>query len=239
MNEPSMLRPLAALLVGLAAAACGGTARPGPGESGAPETPTRPTTYEAPADAELEALFWARADSARMRYTDADIRFVNGMIAHHAQAVLMARLVPSRTASSSIEVLAARIANAQEDEIALMQQWLNERGQPVPEVHIDGTTLMVHGTGDHDMHAAGMLTPAQLAWLGEARGREFDRLFLLNMIEHHRGAVGMVEALFASDGAGQDPAVFRMASDIQVDQLTEIARMERMLAQYPPGGAGR
>ena len=117
-----------------------------------------------------------------------------------------------------------------------MQRWLRDRGQTVPEVEIDGTTLMVHGA-EHAMHMPGMLTPAQMKELEGASGAAFDRLFLTYMIQHHRGAVTMVHDLFATDGAGQDEQVFKLASDVQVDQLTEIARMERMLAQTAAGGS--
>lgn len=184
---------------------------------------------------ELEALYRARADSARMRFTPADVRFVTGMIGHHAQALIMAGLAPTRGASPAVQTLAARVINAQRDEIASMQQWLRDRGQPVPEVHIQGTQLMVHGA-EHAAHMPGMLTEAQLQELERARGAEFDRLFLTYMIQHHRGAVAMVHELFGTDGAGQDTAVFSLASDIQVDQLTEISRMEQMLAALPAAG---
>jgi uncharacterized protein (DUF305 family) len=115
-----------------------------------------------------------------------------------------------------------------------MQQWLRERGQPIPEVHIEGTNLMVHGA-DHAMHMPGMLTTEQLKQLDAARGSEFDRLFLTFMIEHHRGAVTMVHELFSTDGAVQGNVIFKLASDVQVDQLTEIARMEQMLAAMNGG----
>jgi uncharacterized protein (DUF305 family) len=131
-----------------------------------------------------------------------------------------------------VATLCARIINAQNDEIARMQQWLRDRGQPVPEVHITGTTLMVHGP-EHLMHMPGMLTPEQMRELDEARGPDFDRLFLTYMIQHHRGAVTMVRDLFGTDGAAQGDVLFKIASDIQVDQTTEIARMERML-EAPP-----
>src|SRR5690606_34034327 len=131
--------------------------------------------------------------------------------------------------------LAARIYNAQEDEIATMQRWLRDRGQPVPEVHADGGHVVVHGARHH-MDMPGMLTPEQLETLDRARGPEFDRLFLTFMIEHHRGAVIMVRELFATDGAGQDAEIFRFASDVQVDQTTEIARMERMLSALAADG---
>ncbi len=115
-----------------------------------------------------------------------------------------------------------------------MQTWLRDREQPVPEVHIEGLKLMIHGLGEHHMHMdhtnmAGMLSPAQLKELSEAKGEEFDRLFLKYMIGHHQGAVTMVTDLFATDGAAQDEQAFRLATDIQVDQRTEIARMQLML----------
>jgi len=177
--------------------------------------------------AELEALYHARTDSARMRFTRADVRFMTGMIGHHAQALVMSEMAPRNGASSSIQTLAARIINAQQDEIATMQKWLSDREQPVPEIHITGTTLRVDG--GHAMHMPGMLTPEQIDELNQARGPEFDRLFLTYMIQHHQGAVTMVHELFAIDGAAQDEAAFKLASDIQVDQLTEIARMQLML----------
>jgi uncharacterized protein (DUF305 family) len=148
------------------------------------------------------------------------------MIAHHAQAVRIARWAPTHGASSSIRTLAARIINAQEDEIATMRQWLRDRLQPVPDPE----------TRDHSMHAAhetgmpGMLTAEQLKQLDEARGAEFDKLFLALMIQHHRGAVTMVKDLFGSYGAAQDETVFKFASDVNVDQSTEIDRMEKMLS---------
>src|SRR5690606_2661543 len=111
-----------------------------------------------------------------------------------------------------------RIINSQKDEIAIMQMWLRDRGQAVPEVHISDSSVMVHGAGHeaHDATMPGMLTAAQIRELAAARGTAFDRLFLTFMIQHHRGAVSMVHELFGTDGAGQDEAVFRFASDVQV-----------------------
>ena len=211
-------------LLALATAACGGTA-------------ARPAND---ATAELEAIYRARTDSARMRFTEADVRFVTGMIGHHAQALVMGALAPTHGAGPSVQILAARIINSQQDEIALMQQWLGERGEPVPEVMIAGTELMVHGA-EYALHMPGMLTPDQMRELDEARGTEFDRVFLTYMIQHHRGAVTMVDDLFGGETATQDEAVFKLASDIQADQLTEIARMGRMLAALPyvPLGGAR
>lgn len=219
--------------VGIAAAACGGASRAEP-------EPTRPGTSSEPELAELEELYRVRTDSARARFTEADVRFMTGMIAHHAQALVMAALVPKRTRNRSLRTLAARIANAQRDEIATMRRWLEERGRPVPEVRIAGTELEIRGVGHDASHMPGMLADEQLRELEEATGREFERLFLRYMIHHHRGAVTMVRELFASDGAAQDEAAFRLASDIQVDQLSEIDRMERLLASLPAeGGEGR
>ena len=186
---------------------------------------------------DLEALFWARQDSARTAYTEADVAFMAGMIGHHAQALVMSRLAPTNGANTQVQTLAARIINAQTDEIVIMQRWLRQRGQPVPEVHIDGLNLMIHGGGEHDhLHMPGMLTDRQLHELDEAQGAAFDRLFLTYMIQHHSGAVTMVDDLFATDGAALDQAAFKLASDINVDQITEIARMELMLSQLPDSG---
>lgn len=194
-----------------------------------------PTTAETETASDLEALFWARQDSALTHFTEADVHFMTGMIGHHAQALIMSDLAPSNGANPSVQTLAARIINAQNDEIALMQRWLRQRGQPVPTVHIDGLNLMIHGAGEHNqhMHMPGMLSEEQLHDLSEAQGGEFDRLFLTYMIQHHSGAITMVDDLFATDGAGQGDAAFKLASDINVDQITEIARMELMLSQLP------
>ena len=171
---------------------------------------------------ELEALFRARSDSALMRVSEADVQFMTGMIGHHAQAVVMSALAPDAGASPQVQTLAARIINAQKDEIALMRRWLRDRGRWVPEVDDSGHM-------DHVMHMPGMLSPEQLVELGGARGPEFDRLFLAYMIQHHEGAVAMVQDLFEADGAALDDTSFKLASAIQVDQITEIVRMRSML----------
>jgi uncharacterized protein (DUF305 family) len=171
----------------------------------------------------------ARTDSLRRPYTEADIRFMTDMIGHHSQAITMAGWAPSHGADASIRTLAARIVNAQQDEIATMRQWLRERSQPVPPPD--------SGMAGHQMHhmlMPGMLTPEQMQQLDQARGPAFDRLFLTSMIQHHKGAVSMVDALFATPGAGRDETVFKFANDVSVDQSTEIARMETMLAALPP-----
>ena len=179
------------------------------------------------------AIAKARADSARYPYTAADIHFMSGMIAHHSQAIVMSGLVPSRGATSSVRTLAERIINAQQDEIVTMQTWLRDRQQAVPEASATGMKMVMNGM-EHEMLMPGMLTAGQMTQLERAMGAEFDRLFLTFMIQHHRGATSMVNDLFGSYGAGQDELVFKFASDVNVDQSTEIARMERMLATFGP-----
>lgn len=188
----------------------------------------------------------ARADSARAPWTEADVRFMTDMIPHHGQAILISRLAATHGASLEIRRLAARIINAQQDEIAIMQQWLADRRKPAPEAHTQVHMLPGRG-GDQSQHAQhaqhmqqmqahakmpGMLSDTQLRQLDAARGREFDRLFLTFMIFHHTGAVAMIKDLLASPP--QDETAFRLAADISADQTTEIARMEKMLAAMKP-----
>lgn len=174
------------------------------------------------------AVARARADSARNPWTEADARFMSGMIPHHAQAIRMARWAATNGAGAELQALAARITNAQQDEILVMQHWLRDRHQPVPEADPAGMKMVMGGEEHHHL-MPGMLIPDQMARLEAARGAEFDRLFLQLMIQHHKGAVAMVAELFSHDGAGLDDTVFKLASDINVDQTTEIARMQRLL----------
>jgi uncharacterized protein (DUF305 family) len=178
------------------------------------------------------AMAKAQADSVRHPYTQADVDFMSHMIGHHAQAIVMAGWAPSHGASNSVRILAERIINAQQDEIASMQRWLRNRGQPVPEARPMPMKMKMDGM-EHEMLMPGMLTEAQMKELDQARGAQFDRLFLTCMIQHHQGAVTMISDLFATKGAAQDETVFKFASDVNVDQSTEIARMERMLAAQP------
>jgi len=191
------------------------------------------TPAQSTSTSDLKALYWARQDSARADFTAADVRFMTMMITHHAQALVLSALAPTHGASEPVQTLAARITNAQRDEIATMEHWLRDRDQPVPTIDIDGTALRVNGKNVHGMDMAGILTQAQIDELDAARGAEFDRLFLTYMIEHHRGAVAMVDSLFGTDGAAQGEAAFRLASNINVDQNTEIDRMRRMLSTLP------
>ncbi len=222
----------------------------GPGATSAPSAPTSaappatataepapaPTRPSAEKIAELEALYQERFQSTLEHYHEADVHFMTGMIGHHAQALVMSGFAPENGASSTIQILCARIINAQQDEINVMQAWLRDRGLEVPEVHIADGRLMIHGP-EHAMHMPGMLSPEQLEELRHARGPDYDRLFLKYMIQHHEGAVTMVDELFATDGAALDDFVFKLASDIQADQNSEIKRMELMLEAMTSGGS--
>jgi uncharacterized protein (DUF305 family) len=191
--------------------------------------------------AALAAVRTATAQAPAQQVQAADVRFMQGMIGHHAQAIVMAGLVASRTQREDMKLLAERIDVAQRDEIATMSQWLATHRQPVP-------TPDTHAMAGHDMPGMpgmpgmardsmpmmpGMATPAQMDSLRAASGVAFDRLFLTYMIRHHEGALKMVADLFASRGAGQDSDVFRLASDVDVDQRAEIARMRQLLAALP------
>jgi uncharacterized protein (DUF305 family) len=162
-------------------------------------------------------------------YTDADVNFMTGMIGHHSQALVMAGWAPSHGASPTVRTLCERIINGQQDEIATMQRWLNDRGLPVPEAK-----PMKMDMGSPHAMMPGMLTDEQMKDLDQARGPEFDRKFLTYMIQHHKGAITMVQQLFGTNGAAQDEATFKMANDVSADQTTEIARMQKMLAALPP-----
>jgi uncharacterized protein (DUF305 family) len=155
---------------------------------------------------------------------------MSGMISHHAQAVLMAGWAATHGASPAVRTLSERIDVAQRDEITLMQRWLQERGELVPDADPSHGTM----TGmDHAILMPGMLTPEELAQLDRARGPEFDRLFVTFMIRHHQGAITMVERLFSAAGAVQNNTLFRFAADVQADQVAEIDRMSRMLSALP------
>lgn len=168
----------------------------------------------------------APAPAPKKNYTDADVHFMAGMIGHHAQAIQMAGWAPSHGANPSVRVLCERIVVAQNDEIVMAQRWLREHGEYVPPA--DPRGHIMQGMAE-PMLMPGMLTPAQMAQLDSARGPAFDRLFLTYMIQHHQGAITMVQQLLAVPGAAQDGPIFRFASDVNVDQTTEINRMTLML----------
>ena len=208
------MRPFPATLLAtilLSSCRSAGEDRPALVQPGAPGEATRTITA-------AEA-----ADTSRIQPTGTDVRFMQGMIGHHAQALEMTALLPSRTNRDDMRLLARRIELSQADEIAMMQRWLRARGQPVPDPHA------------HHDHAGplmpGMLTPGEMGRLGAATGKEFDRLFLEFMIKHHDGALTMVNDLFATAGAGQEPEIFAFASDVDADQRIEIDRMSALLLE--------
>lgn len=159
-------------------------------------------------------------------YVDADVAFMQGMIVHHAQALEMTALIPSRTSARDVRLLGQRIEASQRGEIQLMEGWLRNRDEALP-AQADGRYL----TAAHAVHMPGMLTGAQMDTLRAAKGVAFERLFLRLMIQHHEGALVMVETLYSSPGAAQDADVFRFATDVDVDQRAEIRRMQGMLAK--------
>jgi uncharacterized protein (DUF305 family) len=155
-------------------------------------------------------------------YTVADVEFMQGMIAHHAQAIYMTRMAEAHRASPRVLKLATKIDQSQVAEIRIMQAWLVEYGQAAPDTSSWRTMTM-----------AGMLTEAQLKRLDAATGVEFDRAFLTLMIQHHEGALKMVEDLFAKPGAGQEVDVNVFANDVVSVQTAEIGAMRQMLSQLP------
>jgi uncharacterized protein (DUF305 family) len=188
-------------------------------QPGAPGEPSREVSAE-----ELAAL------DLEVAHTDADAAFMQGMIPHHAQALRMTRLVPSRTGREDVPLFAERMDLSQEDEIDLMRRWLEDRGEEVPSL------LAEHEHDDPDGELMpGMLTEDELAELEAASGEEFDRLFLESMIRHHLGAIAMVEELYA-EGGGAEPEIARFADHVVSDQQIEIARAQQMLAEIDGEG---
>ena len=220
MTDRRLLLPVA-LLAALASAACG---------SSRSSASVQPVSGRAPTVSPAEQ---ARADGGIQRYGEADVQFASGMIAHHAQAIVMSRWCESHGAGASLKVLCERIVIAQGDEIAIMQRWLRERSLPVPEPDPRGLFMP---SMNHHMLMPGMLSAEQMARLEAARGVEFERLFLTCMIQHHEGAIAMVEQLLGSVDAANDVLIYKIASDVYADQTTEIERMTRMLNALPPGG---
>lgn len=162
-------------------------------------------------------------DLSKVQYTGADVKFMQGMIHHHLQAIDMTTLLVQNTASEEMRKLGLRMQLSQADEIKMMQHWLEVRGKDAP--------------GDHAHHMPGapmmpgMLSPEEMARLAEAKGVAFDKLFLEGMIKHHAGALVMVEELFAIPGAAQESDIFAFASDVVSDQKMEIDRMGAMLKE--------
>ena len=195
-------------------------AAPGAGPPVSPAQPTRPCGS-------------ANGEGGQPCYTADDVHFMQGMIAHHAQALAMTDLVRDRTTDQGLRLVAQRIEISQRDEIAMMQHWLEKHHEEVPILDAKHAAQMpgmqMPGMQMPGMMMPGMLSEEQMTRLAGAKGPEFDRLFLEGMIQHHRGALVMVSDLFATKGAGQAPEIFSFASDIDADQHAEIKRMQGML----------
>ncbi len=175
--------------------------------------------------------------------TQDDAEFMQGMIMHHAQAIVMAHEAVSHGASNPVQIFCARIALSQSGEIGLMQRWLAARKYDVPDstgkmpgsmAGMAGMSGMSGMSNDAAMLMPGMLTAEQMKLLDDARGASWDRLFLVFMIQHHTGALTMVDKLFASPAGGQDEEIFKFATAVHADQTAEIDRMKSMLAAARP-----
>jgi uncharacterized protein (DUF305 family) len=213
---------LAIVVLGAAGAACrtaGGATASAPG--GSPSAAPPIVQPGAPGQEGRVIAVEQATDLSRVQHTNADVKFMQGMIGHHQQAIEMTNLLKTRTASEDMKKLALRIDVSQADEINMMKHWLQVRGQEIPSehaMHMHGATLM-----------PGMLTDEEMKRLAAAKGAEFDRLFLEGMIKHHGGALTMVKELFGTPGAGQESEIFAFASDVDADQRMEIDRMGAML----------
>lgn len=166
-------------------------------------------------------------DLSKVQATEADIKFMQGMIGHHSQALEMTALIPDRTAKREMLLLGQRISVSQADEIEMMKTWLKKRGAEIPSEHA------------HHMPGGmmpGMLTTEQMAELAAAKGEAFDQLFLKGMIQHHQGALDMVDELIKIPGAAQEGDINAFAADVDSDQRMEINRMRALLG--PPKGPG-
>ena len=165
----------------------------------------------------------------------ADIQFMQHMIVHHAQAVEMTALIDSHTENKELRMLGARISRSQADEIKFMKRWLTARGEPtsMPMHNMSGHNMPGMDMSQHEMLMPGMLTRQQMDALKNAKGAEFDRLFLSGMIQHHNGALDMVKDLFDTAGSGQDAELFNFVTDVDSGQRAEIKIMQTMLGEKP------
>ena len=198
-----------AVLPGLAALQASGAAPIF--QPGAPGQPSKPIT----AAQSLEI--------GRSAFNPLDVKFMQDMIEHHAQAVEMVELLQTRTSRNTMRLLGKRISMSQSSEIEMMRSWLARRGESAPDPHAHHM---------HGMTMTGMLSPQQMDALAAAKGPEFDRLFLQGMIQHHRGALEMVNTLTSSPDTAEDAALSDFLTNIVADQTAEIERMNEMLSDY-------
>lgn len=161
-----------------------------------------------------------------------DVEFMQGMIMHHGQAVEMTALINSRTENKEIRLLGARISQSQADEMSFMKRWLENRGESL-EMEMPKTNQYGLKSSHNHHTMPGMLTSKQMEALKNAKGAEFDQLFLKGMIQHHQGALQMVKELFETAGAGQDAEIFNFATDVDSGQRAEIKIMQTLSGEKP------
>ena len=210
-------RTAALLLCPILGAACRSTGATPPPNAAPPPliqpgAPGQPAKVVAPESA---------TDLSRVGHTEADVKFMQGMIGHHLQAIEMVNYIKTNSTNEDLKKLGLRIQVSQEDEIAMMQGWLKARRAEVPGPHAHHTGPMMPG----------MLTSEEMARLAAAKGPDFDRQFLSGMIKHHNGALIMVDELFATPGAAQESDIYAFASDVIADQRMEMDRMAVMLKE--------
>jgi len=197
--------------------------------------PAKPVVVQPGAPGEPTRTLPASTRAVLPPRSPADVRFMQGMIMHHAQAVEMTALIESHTQNNQLRLLGARISKSQSDEIEFMRRWLTARGESLaprmPEM--SGMSMSMPGMdmSSHSMLMPGMLSAKQMDALKKAKGEEFDRLFLTGMIQHHGGALIMVKDLFDTAGAGQDAELFNFATDVDSGQRAEIRVMQKMLGE--------
>ena len=218
MHNPALSRSVLLLLAAALLTASAACKTAGGGSS----TGTRILQPGAPGQDTKTINTTQATDLSKVGATPADVKFMQGMIGHHAQAVEMVQLLNQNSNNVDMKRLGLRIQVSQDDEMNMMRTWLKDRGQEIPGPHAH------HEPGGF---MPGMLTSEEMATLAAAKGKEFDRLFLMGMIKHHGGAISMVEELFKTPGAGQEGGIFAFASDVDSDQRMEIDRMGAMLKE--------
>jgi uncharacterized protein (DUF305 family) len=217
-----------ALAVTVAASACGGSQQAGTDSTKeSPKAPVAPAIVQPGAPGQASSVVSKVPDFHDNNFTDADVKFMQGMIHHHHQALLMVAMMPTHSTSAQLLAFGKKIDISQSGEIQAMKDWLTDRHQDVPMVMADGSAMM----GQMDMAPMpGMLTPQQMKALDAARGGAFDELFLTGMIQHHKGALKMVADLREAGGA-KETNIADFVSRVDTDQNMEIVRMYGLLGR--------
>ena len=197
----------------------------------AQQSDTKPVIVRPGAPGEPTKILPANTKASLPPSSQKDVEFMQGMIMHHAQAVEMTALIQARTENKELRLLGARISQSQSDEMNFMKRWLEVRGEPTSIPMPAMSSSHSHGghTSGNQMMMPGMLSPQQMSELAKAKAKDFDRLFLAGMIQHHIGALVMVKDLHDTAGAGQDAELFNFTTDVDSGQRAEIKIMETML----------